>query len=149
MPTSTESLYQWVPVKNGEVPTDKALNVSETYYIGRFNHPESGELVYGTAASDTKKLWYPWGGNEHTTENYEILVLNPGSKALWVPTKAPQVPENAAGEQGTFIARASVGGRLIPGKYIPYQWGGKFYAALHGKEHELTDNFEVLVIKSE
>ncbi|ORX83516.1 hypothetical protein K493DRAFT_307600 [Basidiobolus meristosporus CBS 931.73] len=152
MPISTADFespaYRWVPVKNGEIPTGQALNVSETYYVGRTNHPDNGELVYGTAASDTKKLWYPWGGVEHTATNYETLVLSEGSEAVWIPTQAPQVPAGAVGDDGTYVGRANVGGRLIPGKYIPYKWGGKFFVALHGKEHELTDGFEVLVVKA-
>lgn len=60
----------WVPAKDGNVPNN-ALSVTRGIYVVRCKH--DGQWIPGKAATGHNAAYYPYGGEEKNTREYEVL----------------------------------------------------------------------------
>ncbi|XP_047985009.1 uncharacterized protein LOC125225371 isoform X1 [Leguminivora glycinivorella] len=102
----------------------------------------------GTYVPSKRKAFVPWGGRAHAKDDFQVLC---GYNATWIKTGSNKIPQNAfvggrseVRQEPLYIGRAVHEDNLISGKihviyntcYIPYK----------GKEIEIYDQFEVLVL---
>ncbi|CAH8432069.1 unnamed protein product [Schistosoma turkestanicum] len=140
----------WIPVKDGHIPSN-AISIDEGISVVRCkhdnNHWEPGKVVHRY-----KTCYYPYGGEEKSSSEYEVLCDTSvsGQRGYeWEHASCGNVPKNAivAGlvdNEPLYIAKGSINGEPCVGKvhhghqcaYLP--WGGK--------EHSVQD-YQVLVWK--
>lgn len=140
--------FEWFPSANGHVPADAVVagnqSNGEPLYVGRAN--VSGSLSVGKIHPSHHCIYVPFGGIEHSINQYEVLIAP--RRSTWVQTSrfAP-LPDGAilAGhdQDGTqiYVGRAWHNGDLIPAKVIPSKQA--CYIAYGGQEI-LKDEIEVL-----
>ncbi|CAI2723127.1 unnamed protein product [Schistosoma spindalis] len=111
----------WVPAKDGNVPNN-ALSVSHGIYVVRCKH--DGQWIPGKAATGHDTAYYPYGGEEKKTREYEVLCDTsfPGHQGYeWLSASYGDVPKMAiiAGMSGgdpLYIAKSSINGESCVGK---------------------------------
>ncbi|CAH8442758.1 unnamed protein product [Schistosoma curassoni] len=111
----------WVPAKDGNVPNN-ALSVTRGIYVVRCKH--DGQWIPGKAATGHNAAYYPYGGEEKNTREYEVLCDTSFSGHQgyeWLHASYGGVPKNAiiAGMSGfdpLYIAKSSINGEPSVGK---------------------------------
>ncbi|XP_061708552.1 uncharacterized protein LOC133518832 isoform X1 [Cydia pomonella] len=139
---------RWVTLIDHKLPPDALIAgfEKEPLYIACALHGHS--MCPGKYVPSKRKAFVPWGGREHAKDDFQVLC---GYNATWVKTGSNKIPQNAfiggiseVRQEPLYIGRAVHEGNLINGKihviyhtcYIPYE----------GKEVEIYDQFEVLVL---
>ena len=115
--------HHWVRCSGGHLPSGAVQGGADrggVVYVARADH--LGSLVPGKFHSSYKRTFISYGGKEHATTEYEVLV---GSEATWLPAEGGGVPLGAvlAGREANgdplYVARAKVDGRDSIGKVNP------------------------------
>ncbi|XP_055690904.1 uncharacterized protein LOC129794238 [Lutzomyia longipalpis] len=118
--------FTWIHSGNGHVPPN-AVRAGQTVhgqplYVGRTHH--EGSLTPGKIHPSHGCLYFPYGGAEQSSLQYEVLCGQPASR--WVPTAAHAgVPPDAvvAGHDSDgspiYVGRAFHEGDQLPAKVIP------------------------------
>ncbi|XP_026318597.1 uncharacterized protein LOC113229269 [Hyposmocoma kahamanoa] len=117
---------------------------SSPLWVIRAHH--SGDLIPGKLAIKHKHAFIPFGGNELTVHNFEVLCAPP-HLIRWLPASNGQAPAGAIPGGNThtgetlYIGRAKHLRSLTPGKVHPSH--GCMYMSFGGKEVRHTQ-YEVL-----
>ncbi|XP_060802280.1 uncharacterized protein LOC106137666 [Amyelois transitella] len=104
------------------------------------------EYVPGKLAIKHRSAYIPYGGQEVTVMNFEVLCANPGV-LRWLPSSNGQVPVGAIPAGNTvsgeplYVARVPHRGSITPGKVHPSH--GCCYISFGGVEMPFK-NYEVL-----
>lgn len=115
-------------------------------YIGRANH--AGSVTPGKIHKSHNCLYFPYGGAEVSTRNYEALILAPRSQWLASHSNAgcphgAHVAGNDSDGSPIYIGRASHAGDQLIAKVLPTKRAA--YVCYGGKEI-LVQNYEVLCL---
>lgn len=103
-----------------------------------FNSIQPGKVRPGFGAA-----FIPFGGNEVAAAEYEVLM----EEGIWIAASGGQIPDGAivcgreANGEPVFVARASIGGGVHPGK-VRFAFGAAFIG-LGGSETAVQD-YQVL-----
>ncbi|XP_013776957.1 natterin-4-like [Limulus polyphemus] len=151
-PTQYKSAAEWVYAEGGQVPNGAVPggeDSGETIYVARAHH--GGDNIPGKLHPSHECVYIPWGGEEHSHREYQVLVNYCGSQLEWkyasegeIPTGAIQGGATADGEV-LYIGRTLHEGTLTIGKVHPSH--GVLYIAYGGQEISYP-NYEILVLKS-
>lgn len=149
-----QPLVHWDHAHHGWVPHGKAVvggyDINgETIYVGRALC--SGDIIPGKIVPSHQTCYVPWGHQEHSVKEYQVLTMSGDVQVTWVPASNGEVPTGAIeggrtcnGEK-LFIGRAHHHGSHVVGKVHPSH---RFlYIPFGGKEESLS-NYEVLCVKS-
>lgn len=145
----TGSGFQWVPSNNGNVPPNALTGCktasNEVLYIGRANH--QGSLTPGKIQRSHNCMYFPFGGSEHSTRQYEVLTIS-APRSRWMPTNASAgapVGAHMAGNDSDgspiYIGRATHGGDQLVAKVLPSKRAA--YVCYNGNE-VLVHQYEIL-----
>jgi hypothetical protein len=146
-PPSEEGV-QWVAASAGTVP-EGALKGGEdngnVLYVARAEHEEA--VIPGKLLADHGVAYIPWGGEEHSKEAYEVLVIAEDAVS-WVDGTGDTIPENAirggtsADGEALYIGRATHEGSQTIGKVHPSH--GCLYISYGGAEINYPE-YQILV----
>ena len=142
----------WVSAQDGLFPKGAfeaaAQQDGEPLFVARTTI--AGAHGIGTLNPKLSFAQFPYGGTEHKTDSYKVLVFNTESPSVeWVAAQNGDLPKGAfmagqeANGQPLYVAKASVSHQLLIGKLNPSH--GKAYFPHNGKELVVT-SYEVLVI---
>ncbi|CAH8442303.1 unnamed protein product [Schistosoma rodhaini] len=139
----------WVPDRNGNVPHN-AISVTNGIYVVRCQHDR--QWIPGKAANGHDTAYYPYGGEEKNTKEYEVLCDTSFSGHQgyeWVQASCGNVPKNAiiggmSGNDPLYIAKSKINGETCVGKV--HHGHECAYLPCGGQEHSVKD-YEVLVWK--
>lgn len=118
--------YEWVAASQGELPpnaVEGGFDGSEPLYIGRAKHED--DLVPGKLHCTHGVCYIPWGGEEHSHADYEVLCGGGNGGGHWVSVEDGTIPPNAvpggltADGETLFVGRATHEGTLTVGKVQP------------------------------
>ena len=144
--------FVWVQSSHGEKIVGAVEVGNEPgWHIGRALH--ENDCVPGKVNCTHGVLYLPWGGGEHSKQQYEVLTAKGNSSFDWIPSSNGQVPPRAiqGGKTSTgedlYIGRTHHEGVLIPGKVHPSH--RCLYVAYGGKEHAYKVDYEILVAKDD
>ncbi|XP_023341960.1 uncharacterized protein LOC111711763 isoform X2 [Eurytemora carolleeae] len=142
---------KWVRTSGDDIPP-RAMeaghdNEGRPLYVGRARH--EGGLFPGKVNPRHNCCYIPWGGEEHSKEEYDILVAPRNCDLTWVDASNGHIPTGAV--QGGFnenndplyIGRAHIEDSFAVGKVNPEH--GCCYVAYGGAEHA-KEHYQVLVI---
>lgn len=144
--------FTWVASGNGHVPPSavRAGNTSQgqPLFVGRTHH--EGSLTPGKIHTAHGCLYFPFGGAEQSSLQYEVLISQPTSR--WencsshsgVPADAVIGGHDTDGSQ-IYVGRAFHEGDQIPAKIIPSKHAA--YISFNGQEI-LKHHFEVFCLSS-
>lgn len=118
--------FTWVGSSNGHVPAGAVLagnqRTGEPLYVGRTHH--EGSLTVGKIHTGHGCIYIPFGGQEHSSLHYEVLVSQ--QKAQWIHAAAhgPLPPNpifvgNDADGSPMYVGRCFHNGDQLPAKVIP------------------------------
>jgi len=137
----------WVSASGGELPEGSFVGGNDdgaSLYVARADH--EGAVIPGKFVQGHSNAYIPWGGEEHSKQDYEVLVVD-DSAVTWTPTSGNAVPPNAipagVSQDGEtlYIGRATHEGALTVGKVHPSH--GVVYVSYGGAEHAYPE-FEIL-----
>ena len=161
----TGSGYTWVSSGNGHVPPNAVqagtTSSGQPLFVGRTHHESS--LTPGKIHTAHGCLYFPYGGAEQSSKEYEVLICADPCFIPCQPVAPPCMPTPAAMRwmawslhQGVppsavaaghdvdgsqiYVARAVHEGEIIPGKYIPSK--NAMYVSWNGQEI-LKHHFDV------
>ena len=89
------------------------------------------------------------GTEEHSKQQYEVLVADVNAKYQWIRSSGGQVPHGAIQGGRTsrgellYLGRKIHAGVMVPGKIHPSL--KSLYIAYGGKEHDYQSDYEILV----
>ncbi|CAD5112495.1 DgyrCDS1710 [Dimorphilus gyrociliatus] len=92
----------------------------EPFYVGRTLH--GNNLIPGKVKLSQGKCYVPFGGQEHSSSNYEILVQTEDIMFDWLPASNGAIPAGAiiggykSDGKRMFVGRALHNNKQIPGK---------------------------------
>jgi hypothetical protein len=148
-PIAPSGGVQWVPASGGSVPEGAFVGGEDNgakVYVTRASH--EGALLPGKLVEGHACAYVPWGGEEHSKEQYEVLVVPAGSVS-WVDAAGDAVPPkainagNSEANEPLYIGRATHEDQPTVGKYHPAN--GSVYVSYGGKEIPYAE-FQVLVL---
>ncbi|XP_075992760.1 natterin-4-like [Anticarsia gemmatalis] len=135
----------WVYASNGTVPGGAVLGGVDVdgkeVYVARAEH--AGATVPGKLVPSHGHAYIPWGGEEISKTEYQVLVDGPHR---WVSSSGSNIPSEAIpggrdGDETVYVGRAQIQGSLTVGKVHPSH--GCCYVPYGGKEHRFTE-YEIL-----
>jgi len=150
-PQTYRPLCQWVPTNGSNIPPHAVHggqdSSGETLYIGRARHDD--DIVPGKVVASHSCCYVPWGGEENSHRDYEILVAQSESEFAWEQAAEGRLPAGAVqggntSSQPLYIGRAHHEGSMTIGKIQPSH--GVCYISYGGKEIPYRQ-YEVLVCK--
>jgi hypothetical protein len=143
------SNYQWIPGKNGSVPTG-SMGVGATAGSGT---KDPRDVFYVCRANNTNgklhprygKCYVPYGGKEHEFTTYEVFVGN--ADFVNIKGSIPQTAIVAGSERNgdpLYICMTVLFGMTIPGKYSAVN--KICYVPHGGKEHEVRSQISIATL---
>ncbi|XP_075156713.1 uncharacterized protein LOC142229992 [Haematobia irritans] len=145
-PSPTGSHGNWIPASNGVVPPNAVsggFDGSDQLYVARAYH--GSDLIPGKLHPSHGCCYVPYGGEEHSHRDYEVLC---NSYGRWIPCNGNGVPPNAipGGRTGNgeplYIGRVHHNGTMTVGKFHPSH--RQCFIPYGGKEMSFND-FEIYV----
>jgi len=139
----------WVAQTGGAVPEGGLIGGSDAgndVYVVRSEH--NGATIPGKLLPSHSVAYVPWGGEEHSKADYEVLVT-PLEGVSWVANSGGNVPEKAIPggisleDEVLYIGRVEHEGALTVGKVHPSH--GVLYISYGGAEISFPD-YEILVL---
>uniref|UniRef100_A0A1A9WVZ0 Uncharacterized protein n=1 Tax=Glossina brevipalpis TaxID=37001 RepID=A0A1A9WVZ0_9MUSC len=137
--------YAWMPSIGGIIPPHAVrlgrTSEGEPLYVGRCVW--RGSLTPGKIQPSHGCLYFPFGGAELRTEQYEVLV----QPETWVASSGHEIVAGSvlAGKDADgddiYVGRAYHGNNLLPAKVIPRK--GCAFISYGGQEH-IKHEYEVL-----
>ncbi|VDD82800.1 unnamed protein product [Mesocestoides corti] len=144
--TSLTRDYQWVGDSNGDVPKNAIVGGiagdGEPLYVCRQEIED--EMCAGKIHNGHGCAYIPYGGKEHSVEQYEVLVYQ------WVGDSKGNVPKNAivGGIVGDgaplYVCKQKIEDEMCAGKV--HNGHGFAYIPYGGKEHPV-EQYQVLVLR--
>ncbi|XP_076314669.1 natterin-4-like [Tachypleus tridentatus] len=147
-----KTVAEWMDGQAGHVPygaVQGGEDSGEPIYVGRANH--EGDVVPGKLHPSHGCVYVPWGGEEHSHTDYQVLVNLHGTRLDWIHSSGSEIPTGAvqggitADGEILYIGRTWHEGAITIGKVHPSH--GVLYIAYGGQEHAYQD-YEILVVKS-
>jgi hypothetical protein len=137
----------WAEGTAGSIPEGALVGGNdngEDLYVIRVEH--EGATIPGKLLPAHGVAYIPWGGEEHSKDTYEVLVV-PADSVSWAAASGDAVPDNAIpggvsleGET-LYIGRTTHEGAVTVGKVHPSH--GVLYISYGGKEIGFPD-YEIL-----
>lgn len=139
--------YGWYACENGTVPST-AVATGETahgepLYIGRGRHGNS--LCVGKIHPSHRCLYIPFGGEETSLYNYEVLICE--NTDHWLNSSLESIPSGAviagfdSDNAAIFVGRSLHEGHFLPAKVVADR--SEAYVSCDGSEIK-TDQVEIL-----
>ncbi|CAG0901450.1 unnamed protein product [Darwinula stevensoni] len=144
---------RWVEASGGEVPGGAVVGGEydgETVYVARAEH--AGDMLPGKLVPSHRVCYVPWGCEEHSKSNYEVLVSDDLEKLVWLEGSDGSIPSGAlqGGETATdeplYIGRCKQENTLTCGKACIHRSLKGCFIGYGGREYGYA-RYEVLAVK--